>query len=131
MASSLDPNNFPDQGRKRVPSGHDSRSLGPSDSSDSGSDLIGPGLKEDEDDALSLDQLPDEDARAEVEEEDTGEDADVDLDDDDSDRPGTRRHAADRVVEVEEADPGGGLDQAEEARAELVDEKIEEEGDDR
>jgi hypothetical protein len=141
MASSLDPNNFPDQGRKRTPGGHDSRSLGPSDSSDSGSDLIGPGLKEDEDDALSLDRLPDEDVEAEVE-----EDADADLNDEDSDRPAPRRRAAarraanirddadadtDSVVDAEGAGLGGGLDQAEESQLGLTDEEIRERDDDR
>jgi len=57
MASSLDPDNFPEAG-KRVPKGHGYRSLGPSDSSDSGSDLAGPGIPDE--DALDLDPIEDE-----------------------------------------------------------------------
>lgn len=57
MASSLDPDNFPESG-KRMPKGHGNRSLGPGDSSDSGSDL--PGSFDDEDDVL-LDRDPIED----------------------------------------------------------------------
>jgi hypothetical protein len=53
MASSLDPNNFPEAGT-RLPRGHGSRSLGPSDRSDSGSDMAGPGL--DDEDVLDLDR---------------------------------------------------------------------------
>jgi len=139
MASSLDPNNFPES-RMRVHDGHGSRSLGPSDSSDSGSDLAGPGLTE-EDDVLSLDSPPDEDAEMEREEADA-----VDLDDS-SDRygAGVRSTAgrsarvrvrdaadrdADRVMNPEE--PGLGDDQAEEeAELGLADEEIEEEDDDR
>jgi hypothetical protein len=138
MASSLDPSNFPES-RMRVQDGHGSRSLGPSDSSDSGSDLAGPGLTE-EDDVLSFDGPPEEDAEAEREEADA-----VDLDDS-SDRYGTgvrstagrsprvRDNAdrdADRVMNPEEPGLGDGLDQAEEeAELGLADEEIEEEDDD-
>ena len=42
-SSTLDPDNFPTPGRgQKPPKGHDTRSLGPSDSSDSGSDTTGP-----------------------------------------------------------------------------------------
>jgi hypothetical protein len=138
MASSLDPNNFPES-RMRV---HDSRSLGPSDSSDSGSDLAGHGLTED--DVLSLDSPPDEDAEMEREKADA-----VDLDDS-SDRhsAGVRSTAgrsarvrvrdaadrdADRIMNPEEPGLGDGLDQAEEeeeAELGLADEEIDEEDDD-
>ena len=133
MASSLDPNNFPES-RMRVHDGHGSRSLGPSDSSDSGSDLAGPGLTE-EDDVLSLDSPPDEDAEVEREEADA-----VDLDDS-SDRYGAGvrstagRSARVRVRDAADRDPeepglGDGLDQAEEeAELGLADEEIEEEDD--
>jgi len=133
MASSLDPNNFPES-RMRVHDGHGSRSLGPSDSSDSGSDLAGPGLTE-EDDVLSLDSPPDEDAETEREEADA-----VDLDDS-SDRYGAGvrstagRSARVRVRDAADRDPeepglGDGLDQAEEeAELGLADEEIEEEDD--
>jgi len=41
-SSTLDPDNFPTPGRGgKMPKGHDTRSLGPSDSSDSGSDMAG------------------------------------------------------------------------------------------
>ena len=95
--------------------GHDTRSLGPSDSSDSGSDLAAPGT----------DRLV----------------GDIDMDDN-SDRSGTGEHLsagkqprirvnadrdADRVVDSSEAGLGGGLDQAEEARQGKTDEEIEEE----
>jgi len=39
--STLDPDNFPDPPDRKLGSGHGSKALGPSDSSDSGSDLIG------------------------------------------------------------------------------------------
>jgi len=138
MASSLDPNNFPES-RRRVHDGHGSRSLGPSDSSDSGSDLAGPGLTE-EDDVLSLDSPPDEDAETEHEEADA-----VDLDDS-SDRYGTGVRStagrsprvradtdrdADRAMNPDEPGLDDGLDETEEeAELELADEEIEEEDDD-
>ena len=58
MTSTLDPNAIP-AGRRneKLPKGHDVKSLGPSDSSDSGSDLAGPGLIDD--DLIGLDRLPD------------------------------------------------------------------------
>src|SRR5258706_4477308 len=61
--STLDPENFPAANRQpRPPAGHDTRSLGPSDSSDSGSDMAGPGLIDD--DALPLDRGTNEDSEA-------------------------------------------------------------------
>lgn len=43
--STLDPDNFPDPPDRTLGSGHGAKALGPSDSSDSGSDLLGaPGL---------------------------------------------------------------------------------------
>ena len=53
MRSSLDPDNFPRRADATL-KGHDTKSLGPSDSSDSGSDMAGPGLIED--DLLNLDR---------------------------------------------------------------------------
>jgi len=45
MASTLDPDKMPASRRTNPdPPGHDVKSLGPSDSSDSGSDMAGPGL---------------------------------------------------------------------------------------
>ena len=102
--STLDPENLPGGRRRKTLKGHDTRSLGPSDSSDSGSDLAAPGS-----DALIGD---------------LGMDAA-------SDRHGTGEHLtagkepdvrvnvdrdADRVVNETEAGLGGGLDQADEAR---------------
>lgn len=103
-SSTLDPDNFPPEEKPEKLKGHDTASLGPSDSSDSGSDLAAPGT-----DALIGD---------------LGMDAA-------SDRVGTGEHFTagkepsgringdrdvDRVVGVEEAGLGDGLDQAEEAR---------------
>jgi hypothetical protein len=83
MASSLDPDNFP-QGANRMPRG---RSFGPGDSSDSGSDMAGPGL----DDDVLLDPLEDldtsdlaEDAEPPVDDDAAGDiEADAGFDDDD------------------------------------------------
>lgn len=97
--------------RKTLP-GHDTRSLGPSDSSDSGSDLAAPGTDRYVGD-LGMD--------------------------DNSDRSGTGEHLtagpeprirengdrdADRVVSADEAGLGDGLDQAEEARLGKTDEEM-------
>lgn len=91
--STLDPDNFPVGSRRRaVPRGHDIGSLGPSDSSDSGSDLSG--VVPNAGDAMSLDRGADEDILG-------GHANDID---------------ADRVVDADEAGLGSGLDQAEEAQ---------------
>ncbi len=135
-SSTLDPDNFPDSNRKREgPKGHDTRSLGPSDSSDSGSDMAGPGLIDD--DALPLDRGTNEDQEAGRDDiADAGASIGDDGMDGNSDRYGTgERRAAgkepsvgadrdrdtDRVVNADEAGLGGGLDQAEEARSGLRD----------
>jgi hypothetical protein len=101
--STLDPDNFPvgGQRRKKVGLGHDTKSLGPSDSSDSGFDMAGPGTTEG--DRLGLDRGTNqdiEDGKRNV--------ADVN---------------ADRVVGADEAGLGEGLDQAEEARLGETDEQ--------
>jgi hypothetical protein len=98
--------------RRKTLKGHDTRALGPSDSSDSGSALAAPGTDRDVGD-LGMD--------------------------DNSDRAGTGEHLsagrepairengdrdADRVVSAEEAGLGGGLDQAEEARLGKTDEEL-------
>lgn len=88
MASSLDPNNFPVESAHRALK-HASRSLGPSDSSDSGSDLAGRGLL-DEDEVLALDRDPGEedgdaaDAEREAldDQEDAGAEPEEELDED-------------------------------------------------
>jgi hypothetical protein len=49
MGSTLDPDNFPaGKTRRKIQKGHDTRSLGPSDSSDSGSDMAGPSYVDDD-----------------------------------------------------------------------------------
>lgn len=129
--STLDPDNFPtERPRRDLPPGHDTRSLGPSDSSDSGSDMAGPGLIDD--DALPLDRGTNEDQEAGRNDiANAGASVgDGDMEDN-SDRYGTgdRRAAgkepstheasdiaADRIIGADEAGLGVGLDQAEEAR---------------
>jgi hypothetical protein len=58
--SSLDPDNLPGQDASNAPAGQDVRSLGPSDSSDTGADMAGPGLIDD--DLLGLDRGTNEDS---------------------------------------------------------------------
>src|SRR3982751_3636576 len=53
MSSSLDPENLVPGANQNPLKGHDIKSLGPSDSSDSGSDMAGPGLVDDA--AIDLD----------------------------------------------------------------------------
>lgn len=84
--------------------GHDSRSIGPSDSSDAGSDLAG------------LDRNDDTDREG------TGER--LGADDESEIRSADSDIGFDRVVGPEEAGLGGGLDQAEEAIAGITDEEI-------
>jgi hypothetical protein len=140
MASTLNTNAVA-TGRRDDPSkGHDVKSLGPSDSSDSGSDMAGPGLIED--DALGLDRGTNEDAEAGRRNvADAGASVgDVGMDDN-SDRHGTGERLsagkeprvrvagdqdADRIVSADEAGLGRGLDQAEEARLGITDEDAEE-----
>ena len=97
--STLDPENFPagSKHRDRL-KGHDIGSLGPSDSSDSGSDLAGlrPDIGE-----TSLDRGADEDSS-------TGHANDIDTD---------------RVVSAYDAGLGGGLDEAEEAQLGIGDDE--------
>jgi hypothetical protein len=96
----------------RVPSedeilkGRDIRSLGPSDSSDSGADMMG---------IEGLDSTSDRQGtgeRSSVEADLPGEDLDL---------------SPNRIVRAREAGLGGGLDQAEEAQLGITDEEIEEE----
>ena len=85
-----------DDSGNEFPKGHDIRALGPSDSSDTGADMVGVG---------GLDSTTDRNGtgeRASLE-----NDADLDVEAD---------IAADNIVESEEAGLGGGLDQAEEAQ---------------
>ena len=57
-----DPDSIMNPDEPRMPPGHDVRSLGPSDSSDTGADMAGPGLIDDE--ALGLDRGTNEDSEA-------------------------------------------------------------------
>jgi hypothetical protein len=84
--------------------GHDSRSIGPSDSSDAGSDLAG------------LDRDDDTDRAGTGERQGAEEASDI--------RSADSDIGFDRVVGPEEAGLGGGLDQAEEAIAGITDEEI-------
>ena len=127
--STLHPDNLTPGRDISNPPGHDLRSLGPSDSSDSGSDMAGPGLLDD--DLINLDRGTNEDSDAGL--------GDLDLDDN-SDRYGTGEHLTagkdprirlnsdidvDRVVSAADAGLGMGLDQAEEARLGITDEELE------
>lgn len=128
--STLDPDNIPAKRGKHTQKGHDIASLGPSDTSDSGSDMKGPGLVDD--DALHLDRGTNEDAEGgrvgKIEAGQAVGDRDMD---DTSDSRGTGEHLTagkdprirpnedrdvDRVVGADEAGLGRGLDEAEEAR---------------
>jgi hypothetical protein len=100
--STLDPENLSERLRQRRTEAENS--LGPSDSSDSGSDLTGTREGEDAGDRFGTGE------RASVDENEPAR-AGADVD-------------ADRVVDSQHAGLGGGLDQAEEARLGTTDEKI-------
>jgi len=112
--------------------GREFESIGPSDTSDSGSDLIGPGIPGD-DEAVGLDHRASENRGA------APQDSLEESDDGTSDRSGTGEGLAadgdaagqasadiapDRIVEAQEAGLGGGLDQAEEAQLGVTDEEL-------
>ena len=89
-----------------VPKGHDIRSLGPSDSSDTGADMVGThGALDSTTDRQGTGERASVSSEFEVK---TG--ADI---------------TADRVVDSDEAGLDGGLDQAEEAQLGMTDEEIE------
>jgi len=134
----LDPDQLSADAQRGGFTGHDARSIGPSDSSDSGSDLIGPGMIDD--DMLNLDRGTNEDSEAGHW---AGSDPGAGIGDlgadSNSDRYGTGEHmtagkepdiriggdiAPDRIVTAEEAGLGGGLDQAEEAQLGITDEEL-------
>lgn len=138
--STIDPDNLPGQSGRKAFKGHDTRSLGPSDSSDTGSDLAGPGLIDD--DMLNLDRGTNEDSEAgRSGTADAGASVgDLGLDDT-TDASGTGERltagkepdvrvggdiAPDRIVGADEAGLGGGLDQAEEAQLGVTDEELDE-----
>src|SRR6187549_3787976 len=103
--NSIDVDALLDDSGNEVSRGHGIRSLGPSDSSDTGADMIGVG---------GLDSTSDRNG--------TGERADVENDGELDFEPDI---AADSIVEAEGAGLGGGLDQAEEAQLGVTDEEIE------
>jgi hypothetical protein len=132
MGSTSDPDIFPAHPARKTLKGHDVRALGPSDSSDTGSDLAGPGLIDD--DMLHLDRGTNEDSEGgELDVADAGASiGDLGMDDT-SDREGTGERMGagkeqrvrpgadidtDRIVGPDEAGLGAGLDEAEEAMLE-------------
>jgi hypothetical protein len=137
--STLDPDNLPPRRGRKTVKGTDMKSLGPSDSSDSGSDMAGPGLVGD--DAVHLDRGTHEDPeRGTVGKIEAGASVGDREMDDTSDKDGTGEHLTagkeprlrpggdrdvDRVVGSDEAGLGGGLDQAEEAQRGVTDEELE------
>ena len=94
-----------DDSGNEIPKGRDIRSLGPSDSSDTGADMVGVAGTDSTTDRRGTGE------RASVENE-IGADTDLDI-------------SADGIVEAEDAGLGGGLDQAEEAQVGVTDEQIE------
>jgi len=136
--STLDPDNVPPRRGHKTVKGTDVKSLGPSDSSDSGSDMAGPGLVDD--DAVHLDRGTHEDPEGgtvgKIEAGASVGDREMD---DTSDKEGTGEHLTagkeprmradadrdtDRIVRSGEAGLGGGLDQAEEAQRGVTDEEL-------
>ena len=115
--STLDPDNLAGQAGRKAFKGHDARSLGPSDSSDSGSDLAGQGPTDDDtgldQNAATWDDTTD--AQGTGERLTAGDEPDVRIGSD---------IGLDRIVGPEEAGLGGGLDQAEEAQLGVTDEEL-------
>jgi hypothetical protein len=139
--STLDPDNIPARRGRKMVKGTDIKSLGPSDTSDSGSDMAGPGMVDD--DVLPLDRGTNEDPEGgtvgNIEAGASVGDREMD---ENSDAAGTGEHLTagkeprvrvnadrdtDRIVNDAEAGLGGGLDQAEEARLGKTDEELERE----
>jgi hypothetical protein len=102
--STLDPDDIPPDDGNEILKGHGVSSLGPSDSSDTGADMVGLGRDDDTSDRQGTGE------RMSVEEVPTLDDA-ADI-------------GTDRVVPAEAAGLGGGLDQAEEARFGVTDEEL-------
>ena len=103
--NSIDVDALLDDSGNEVSRGHGIRSLGPSDSSDTGADMVGIG---------GLDSTSDRNG--------TGERVSVD---DEADLDFGADIAADSIVDAREAGLGGGLDQAEEAQLGITDEDLE------
>ncbi len=100
----LDLDSLLDGSGNGLPKGHSIRDLGPSDSSDTGSDMVGLG---------GLDSTGDRHG--------TGERASAE---DPSDEDSPADLSPDAIVGAEEAGLGDGLDQAEEAQLGVTDEEI-------
>jgi hypothetical protein len=104
-SSTLDPDNLPVDLDSKSPPGHAAKAVGHSDSSDSGSDLIGDGNADDDtSDRAGTGERPSADPST-----DAPPDADIGFD---------------RIVSAAEAGLGGGLDQAEEAQLGITDEDV-------
>jgi hypothetical protein len=101
----IDLDSLLDESGNELPKGHDIRSVGPSDSSDTGADMVGVG---------GLDSTSDRSG--------TGERGSVE---NEADLEGEADISADNIVDAEDAGLGGGLDQAEEAQLGVTDEEIE------
>jgi hypothetical protein len=93
-----------DDSGNEIPKGRDIRSLGPSDSSDTGADMVGVGGTDSTTDRHGTGE------RASMAD-DIGADLEPEI-------------AADAIVDAEDAGLGGGLDQAEEAQIGVTDEEI-------
>jgi hypothetical protein len=95
--STLDPDNFPEPNDRSLGKGHGTRALGPSDTSDSGSDVVGgPGsaLSVDDDELIDLERGTTDDPQRGHATDTAGPDmGDPDLDSD-SDSSGTGERAA-------------------------------------
>jgi hypothetical protein len=102
--SPVDIDSLLDESGNAYPKGHDIRSIGPSDSSDTGADMVG---------IAGLDSTTDRNG--------TGERASVE---NDADLDAEADISADDIVDAGEAGLGGGLDQAEEAQLGITDEEI-------
>ena len=105
LPKDIDLDSLLDQSGNLIPKGHDIRSLGPSDSSDTGADMMG------------LDGLDGTGDR-----QGTGDRADIEQD---GDMDTAADIGADSIVDAAHAGLGGGLDQAEEAQLGITDEQIE------
>ena len=141
--STLDPDNIPARRGRKTVNGTDVKSLGPSDTSDSGQDMAGPGVIGAGDETLPLDRGTNDDAESgTVGRIEAGADVGDREMDDTSDAEGTGEHLSagvepriranqdrdvDRVVDASEAGLGSGLDQAEEARLGKTGEQLERE----
>lgn len=120
--STLDPDNFGRRDRK-LGSGHGTSALGPSDISDSGSDLMGTdGLARDE--VIPLDTGTNDDFERNTAHHTAGPDVgDANLDSD-SDSMGTGEHASAGRDTVDEAGSDIGFDQIQDASAQPLEDEI-------